>query len=388
MNIADLEDEVISLIDSKREDDYWDFKQCYHKNKADLLHDIICMANNRSNHDGYIIFGIQDKTFNIIGVEKDELRKAQQNIIDFLKSKSFSNDTRPKINLVTLNIYQHSVDVLIVYNTLETPYYLTKDYKDNNRTVRANYIYTRVGDTNTDIDKSADSNHVEYLWKKRFGIHLTPFEKLRYILLQKSKWKVTENFSYYIQNPEYTLIRDIDYEYGRSAEFYAYNMDDTNVMYGTISVNYFGTKLYDNQTVSLDGGRYITVVPEWGTISQDKYHRNTDSFKYFIKDDILYDLHRYLINEDSYDAVYAHKRFMDVVLLFENDYEKKCFTTYVENNLDLFETIISGNKSNYDYLDIESPEKEQVIRRLKVAKALKEMQSKFYEANSSKNEEH
>lgn len=373
MNIADLEDEVASLIDSKREDDYWDFKQCYHKNKADLLHDIICMANNRSNHDGYIIFGIQDKTFNIIGVEKDELRKNQQNIIDFLKSKSFSNDTRPKINLVTLNIYQHSVDVLIVYNTLETPYYLTKDYKDNNRIVRANYIYTRVGDTNTDIDKSADSNHVEYLWKKRFGIHLTPFEKLRYILSQKDKWEVTENVSYYIQNPEYTLVRDIDDDHRCSAEFYAYNMTDTNVMYGTISANYSGTKLYDNQTVSLDGGRYITVVPEWGTISQDKYHHNIDFFKYFVKDDILYDLHRYLINTDSYDAVYAYKRFMEVVLLFENDYEKECFITYVESNLDLFENTISSNKSNYDYLDIESPEKEQVIRRLKVAKALKEM---------------
>ena len=29
-------------------------------------------------------------------------------------------------------------------------------------------LYTRIGDTNTDIDKSADINHIEYLWKKRF----------------------------------------------------------------------------------------------------------------------------------------------------------------------------------------------------------------------------
>ncbi|MEG0368176.1 MAG: hypothetical protein RR585_15135 [Coprobacillus sp.] len=45
--------------------------------------------------------------------------------------------------------------------------------------------------------------------------------------------------------------------------------------------------------------------------------------------------------------------------------------------MNLFEGIIESNTSDYGYLDIESPEKEQVIRRLKVAYALKEMQSKF-----------
>ena len=33
--------EVLSLIQSKREDEWWDFKQQHHKDKAELLHDII-----------------------------------------------------------------------------------------------------------------------------------------------------------------------------------------------------------------------------------------------------------------------------------------------------------------------------------------------------------
>lgn len=37
----ELEDEIKVLILSKREDDYWDFKQQHHSNKANLLHDII-----------------------------------------------------------------------------------------------------------------------------------------------------------------------------------------------------------------------------------------------------------------------------------------------------------------------------------------------------------
>ncbi|WP_127587745.1 RNA-binding domain-containing protein [Paenibacillus koleovorans] len=71
------------LILSQREDDYWFFKQQYHTNKADLLNDIICMENNRVDRDAYIIFGIADETFELVGVESDENRKNQQMIIDF-----------------------------------------------------------------------------------------------------------------------------------------------------------------------------------------------------------------------------------------------------------------------------------------------------------------
>jgi endonuclease/exonuclease/phosphatase family metal-dependent hydrolase len=57
-----LQQEIESLIESKREDDYWDFKQCHHTNTADPLHDIICMSNNLADRDAYIIFGVADKT--------------------------------------------------------------------------------------------------------------------------------------------------------------------------------------------------------------------------------------------------------------------------------------------------------------------------------------
>ena len=51
----DLKHAIEGLIRTKREDDYWDFKEKHHINKADLLHDIICMANNRVDRDAYII---------------------------------------------------------------------------------------------------------------------------------------------------------------------------------------------------------------------------------------------------------------------------------------------------------------------------------------------
>lgn len=41
-----LKNEVEELISMKQEGPYWDFKREWHTENGDLLHDIICMANN------------------------------------------------------------------------------------------------------------------------------------------------------------------------------------------------------------------------------------------------------------------------------------------------------------------------------------------------------
>ena len=50
--------ELKQLISLKHEGGYWDFKREWFDNTTDLLHDIICMANNLENRDAYIIIGI------------------------------------------------------------------------------------------------------------------------------------------------------------------------------------------------------------------------------------------------------------------------------------------------------------------------------------------
>ena len=51
-------DEIIELISLKQEGSHWDFKkEWYGESKnADLLHDIICMANNLDNRDAFRSF--------------------------------------------------------------------------------------------------------------------------------------------------------------------------------------------------------------------------------------------------------------------------------------------------------------------------------------------
>ena len=61
MDVLSFETEVRQLIGLQQEGEYWDFKKEWYQNKADLLHDIICMANNLSNQDGLIIIGVDEE---------------------------------------------------------------------------------------------------------------------------------------------------------------------------------------------------------------------------------------------------------------------------------------------------------------------------------------
>lgn len=60
---------IQQLISLKQEGQYWDFKkEWYPKDKKmNLLHDIICMANNLANQDAYIIIGIDEENDSSVG---------------------------------------------------------------------------------------------------------------------------------------------------------------------------------------------------------------------------------------------------------------------------------------------------------------------------------
>jgi len=366
------------LIESRREDEYWDFKEKHHENTADLLHDIICMVNNRADRDAYIIFGIEDKTFKLKGVISDCNRRNQQNIIDQLKSKKFSGGVRPRIELRTLNINGIEVDVLVIKNSTDTPYYLTEEYRDKGRIVRPYHIYTRICDTNTDIDKSADTNHVEYLWKKRFLLNRPPLEQIIKRLKNKDEWKSEEEGLHNIYNPEFTI--SIEYEDERTKpEYYSYAMTNESTSYQLLRIKYFGTQLYSHQIVILDSGRYLTSTPKWEFLYFGQYKIHADyAFKFYIKDEMAFRLHEFLFDEESEDAVIAKQRFCEVVLIFESQLEKDLFVRYIYNKKERFkkELYILGDKYSW----VESRNKEihdTIVSRLNTGIVLNKMLEEF-----------
>ena len=88
-----LVEKIIELIELKQEGGYWDFKRQWHESKGDLLHDIICMANNLEDNDAYIIIGIdEENNCEIKDVVDDPNRKNTQMLVDFLKDKKFAGE--------------------------------------------------------------------------------------------------------------------------------------------------------------------------------------------------------------------------------------------------------------------------------------------------------
>lgn len=214
-----LTKEIVALINRKQEGGYWDFKQQWHENKAELLHDIICLANNLENRDAYIIFGVKDETCEIVGVnKKDANRKNTAKIVDLLRNgKFFVGDIRPMARVETITIGEKELDILIVENSHNTPFRLEKDFPNTDKnsqkkklkTVLAKNVYTRVQDTNTPINMTADPDKEEKLWRKRFHIDESVYDKLLYYLSKPDDWikiglygedaKDTYNYQYSIE---------------------------------------------------------------------------------------------------------------------------------------------------------------------------------------------
>ena len=350
----DLETIVRKLIDTKREDDYWDFKEKWHDNKADLLHDIICLANNRVDKEAYLIIGVRDKTYEIIGVEEDKNRKNQQKVIDFLKNISFVGGIRPSIEVKTVMIDNHELDILIVKNSYDTPFFLLKDYNDKGKIVKKYFIYTRVKDTNTPKDSIADINQIEYLWKKRFRLTSSPLIQFFHMIENKDEWEErydeeTQSRIYHnIYRPEFTITLNFDDDEGNK-RFYCFVQDDCRIFYGELTVCYFGTQLYSRQLINLDGRRFATITLKDSFLKLNGERNYDYTYKFLIKNSQEDKLIRFLYNPDNFDEKIAFQEHKKTYLEFNDKKQKENFEEYLMSKKD--EVIDAINKKVPEYLN-------------------------------------
>lgn len=257
-------EEILELISLKQEGAYWDFKKEWYEDgkQPDLLHDIICMANNLENRDAYIIIGIDEENdYCINDMTNAENRKSTQMLVDFVRNKKFAGGIRPRIMVETMQLETGTIDIIIIKNGYSTPYVLEESY----RGVNANNIYTRVMDSNTPKNKTAEISHIEYLWKKRFRLLMAPLEQVFYYLLNKEEWEdVPEDGAitrqYYKYSPEY-IIEHFRCDDRDGYEYYLFSQSDSRPRWYNINVKYHQTTLFSTIGAGLDGGRYFTNVP-------------------------------------------------------------------------------------------------------------------------------
>lgn len=333
-------EEILELMNLRQEGGHWDFKKEWYKydnkGKQDLLHDIICMSNNLDSRDAFIIIGVnEDDNYNLRDVSEDNGRKNTQNIVDFLKDKKFAGGLRPTVYVKSYQISGKTIDVIVILNDNNTPYYLT----DNFQGIRANYIYTRIQDTNTPIDRSADIDKVEFLWRKRLGLTQTVLERFEIYLEDYENWNdgpYGEMQKYYKYFPEFT-IEYMSAKDGRDGyEYYLFSQTDSSPHWYDIQFKYYQTLLKELLGVALDGGRYFTPCPEIAGITLDKTKNyNWDfSYRYFTKGTFKYKLNEFFYLQESFSEEYSRMEFFEVVLLFETENERMEFEKFVRRNWD------------------------------------------------------
>lgn len=362
MEYDDLKNEILELIECHTEGEYWDFKQQWHSNNVDLIHDIICMANSLANRDCYIIIGVEDETYNVLGVS-GEKRKNQQNVINLLQQKpSWAGGYIPEVYVKTISIEDKEIDVVVVKQSDNTPFYLLEDYKKEGQPIYKGAIYTRKGDTNTPKTETADLHDAELLWKRRFGLLYNPSQRAKSYLKDLDNWERVDgetdkfcigyNFFFYRPDPDYTVYFVYEDETD-NALTYANDVNDNavgtpsyylfafcNVSYHTeyfckskVVLYYKNVPLFSSVIESVDEGRTNVVPPRHSAIDP---HYIEDSFRY-----LLFEF-MFIYYGGSY-SIEAREMFLRVIPVYKNDVEHDEFMKYTQSKGYSTNIIFGGN---------------------------------------------
>jgi len=245
MEHYNLQAQINSLILLGREGDYWDFKEKHHDNKADLLHDILCLANSVNKHEKYLIYVVSDPRYGceIKGTE-EENRRSQTDLIDVIRSKKFAGDNRPEIALRHISMGDKCLDVIVISDVAKKPYFLAEEYRDGNKFVREGLIYSRTLDSNTPINKSASYRKIEEMWREQFGLDLEPGERFLQLLKYPFNWEKdlgNDAVAYHKKHPEYQIDFESIEPY---QDVYSYFYINEKSFIATANFRYLSTKLF------------------------------------------------------------------------------------------------------------------------------------------------
>ena len=284
---------IQDLISRRSEGVYWDFKVIHHANTGDLVHDVLCLANADHNGPRFLIFGVQDGGTSIESIENDEGRRAQAEIAGLFRDNAskFFQSRFPTFYLRTIEMGDALIDVLVIEDKPKKPYYLVERL----RNVCAHHIFTRVGDTNTPVDRSAQPHAIVQMWRQRFGLDATALDRAKLLLAEPKAWTFDDEdgltWGYHDVFPEFTLKAasaendhlDCSQEWTRG------EIRTNNNSAGWFELRFHATLLRRIHYVSFDNHKKRIVAPDWEPIGQGRF--------YFYKaDSIRYSVHRFWID--------------------------------------------------------------------------------------------
>lgn len=370
---------VYELVRSKREGNYWDYKREWHSDKVELLHDIICLANNLEHNESYLIIGVDEEAdYQFLDVTEDIHRFNTQKITDWLTHVKWFGARWPNVEVVPLHMLGGTIDVVVIESFREAmPYCLEMP----NGRLGAFKVYIRRNDTNTPINESATTCEVEALWRHRFGLDMAPLDTVPQLLKARGDWEYKSRITncedlYYRFDPRFVIEQEHDDDLD-GFEYYMFGQCDTHPSWYTIRVSYLGQQIYDCQGVAIDGGRYFTAVPDrsffrWenGSILEPGI-----SYCYYVEGSLNWALHEFFYEDRRGEEEIAHDRFVCNVLYFKSEDERLGFEEYLRTVRPEIERRLA--EKNDPYIDMGERETAHAIEvykeQLKFARLLKEV---------------
>ena len=294
---------ILSLIDRRTEGPHWDFKRQHHGNNAELIHDVLCLANVDHAGPRYLVFGVGDKSFTLHSVVNTPNRRSQADIVGLFRDNAtkFFQSRTPTFYLTELQHDGKSFDVLAIEDKPHKPYYLVEDYHSKGKKVRAHHTYTRIGDTNTPLPGTAPPHEIERMWRERFGLDKPPLERAKRYLLEPDAWlPVSEdefmgNTFYHRNFPEFTLrVVEASEVVARHEEWTRGEIRTDNNAAGYYKLYYHQTLLNRTRFVIFDDRKKSMVAPDWES-------RGPGRFYFYRADSIAYALQRFWVGHERDD---------------------------------------------------------------------------------------
>jgi hypothetical protein len=171
------------------------------------------------------------------------------------------------------------------------------------------------------------------MWRQRFGIDLSPLQRMKLLLLQPQDWfKDIGNkpYSYHLDFPEFRI------EFSEVHEFYeVFSLFFTNEKsyLGTATFKYHSTTLFELEYMYCDEMRIALAVPKTAIVRLKEYH---NWFYYYN----LQELDGIFLQFMSDKLTHLHSRSSAFpFVIFENESEKDRFINFVIVNEDDFHEI-------------------------------------------------
>lgn len=367
---------------SLREDDRHDFKcQWYSKHeKSELVKDIFSFVNTMHEDNCYLIIGVTDDQ-EVVGIENDESRLNQQQLLDFVKKLPIAANYIPELKLETFCIQQHQIDVITVYETKNVPCYLTQlwpNKRSNGESIYPGQIFVRVGDTNTGHDSTANFNYATQLWQKHFRMNSPIADRFTYTLSDVHHWDYAETdqigFQYSLNPDFFILIENDSLEPNRLKYMpYSINQIRTKMDWSILKVRFRQLTISEFQIASFDSANFMCVTPDVTSI----YNRDL-FYYYFIEGSLKYAIQKMIeksgssISPDSGSL----SSFYKGVARYNSVEEKDSVELELANNYNLIKDAIEPSQETIkqlrDKLEFDFGKDNQEVTDLSIRETLRQ----------------